>query len=126
MGGAITTAAITRVTTMRYEGQIFRPFSEANSYILQCTIGCSHNGCSFCGMYKDKRYRIRSLEEISQDIRMAKEQHGDLEKVFLCDGDAIAMESDQLLEILRRLYAAFPSFAMWGPMWGPKAPLVKA
>ena len=58
---------------MRYEGNIFRPFSEANSYLLQCTIGCSHNQCTFCGMYKDKKYRERSLEEIMEDIAMAKD-----------------------------------------------------
>lgn len=115
-----------RVITMRYEGQIFRPFSEANSFILQCTIGCSHNGCSFCGMYKDKRYRIRSLEEISQDIEMAKAHHGDLEKVFLCDGDAIAMESDLLLEILRRLYETFPSLRHVGSYVGPQSTLGKS
>ncbi len=53
---------------MRYEGQIYRPFSEANSYLLQCTIGCVHNRCTFCGMYKDRRYRIRSLSDIKADI----------------------------------------------------------
>ena len=59
---------------MRYEGQIYSPFSEANSYLLQCTFGCSHNQCTFCGMYKDKQYRLRSLEEIKDDIKMAKLQ----------------------------------------------------
>jgi len=111
---------------MRYEGQIFRPFSEAGSYILQCTIGCSHNGCSFCGMYKEKRYRVRSFEEICGDISMAKEHYGDLEKVFLCDGDAIAMETDLLLEILRRLYASFPSLRHVGSYVGPKSTLGKS
>jgi len=57
---------------LRYEGNIFRPFSEANSYLLQCTIGCSHNQCTFCGMYKDKKYRVRQLSEIMEDIKMAK------------------------------------------------------
>ncbi len=111
---------------MRYEGNIFRPFSEANSYLLQCTIGCSHNRCTFCGMYKDRKYRVRSLEEIRTDIRMARDHYGDLEKVFLCDGDAIAMETDLLLEILHELYAAFPSLRHVGTYVGPQSTLGKS
>lgn len=111
---------------MRYEGNIFRPFSEANSYLLQCTIGCSHNGCTFCGMYKDRTYRVRSLDEIREDIRMAKAHYGDLEKVFLCDGDAVAIETDVLLEILRTLYDTFPSLRHVGTYVGPKSVLRKS
>lgn len=111
---------------MRYEGQMFRPFSEANSYLLQCTIGCSHNQCTFCGMYKKKIYRIRPLDEIKEDIRMAKENFGDLEKVFLCDGDAIAMDMDPLLAILDCLYATFPSLRHVGAYVGAKSILDKS
>ena len=110
---------------MRYEGQIFRPFSEANSYLLQCTIGCSHNQCTFCGMYKDRKYRVRSLGEIKEDIRMAKAHYGDLEKVFLCDGDAVAIETDKLLEILNTLYQTFPSLRHVGTYVGPQSTLSK-
>ncbi len=110
---------------MRYEGNIFRPFSEANSYLLQCTIGCSHNKCTFCGMYKDKKYRVRSLDEIKTDIRMAKEYHRDVEKVFLCDGDAIAIDTDMLLEILHILYSTFPSLRHVGSYVGPQSTLAK-
>lgn len=110
---------------MRYEGQIFRPFSEANSYLLQCTIGCSHNQCTFCGMYKDRKYRVRGLEEIKADIRMAKTHYEDLEKVFLCDGDAVAIETTTLLEILRTLYDAFPSLRHVGTYVGPQSTLAK-
>jgi radical SAM superfamily enzyme YgiQ (UPF0313 family) len=110
---------------MRYEGNIFRPFSEANSYLLQCTIGCSHNQCTFCGMYKDKRFRIRSLEEIFTDIKMAKEEYGDVEKVFLCDGDAIAIDTDVLLQILSELYKTFPSLRHVGTYVGPQSTLQK-
>jgi radical SAM superfamily enzyme YgiQ (UPF0313 family) len=111
---------------MRYEGQIFRPFSEANSYLLQCTIGCSHNQCTFCGMYKDRKYRVRSLDEIKEDIRMAKAHYGDLEKVFLCDGDAVAIETDKLLEILNTLYQTFPSLRHVGTYVGPQSTLSKS
>ena len=111
---------------MRYEGNIFRPFSEAKSYLLQCTIGCSHNQCTFCGMYKDKKYRIRSLEEIKTDIAMAKNYYNDLEKVFLCDGDAIAIETDILLEILNELYRTFPSLRHVGSYVGPRSTLNKS
>ncbi len=111
---------------MRYEGRIFRPFSEANSYLLQCTIGCSHNQCTFCGMYKDRGYRVRSLAEIKEDIRMAKAHYGDLEKVFLCDGDAVAMETATLLEILSDLYRTFPSLRHVGTYVGPQSTLSKS
>lgn len=110
---------------MRYEGNIFRPFSEANSYLLQCTIGCSHNRCTFCGMYKDKKYRIRSLDEIKTDIKMAREHYGDVEKVFLCDGDAIAIETSILLEILDELYSSFPSLRHVGSYVGAGSTLKK-
>jgi radical SAM superfamily enzyme YgiQ (UPF0313 family) len=110
---------------MRYEGNIFRPFSEANSYLLQCTIGCSHNQCTFCGMYKDKKYRIRPVADILEDINMAKKEMGDCEKVFLMDGDAIAMPMDDLLKILNKLYDTFSSLRHVGTYVGPQSTLEK-
>lgn len=111
---------------MRYEGNIYRPFSEANSYLLQCTIGCSHNQCTFCGMYKDKKYRLRSLHEIKEDIKMAGEYHPKTEKVFLCDGDAIAIETEILLEILGELFHTFPLLRHVGTYVGPVSTLDKS
>lgn len=111
---------------MRYEGQIYRPFSEAKSYILQCTVGCSHNRCTFCGMYKDKKYRVRSLDEIKTDIGMAKQYYGDLKRVFLCDGDAISIDTPILLEILQILYETFPSLHGVGMYVGAKSTLSKS
>ncbi len=111
---------------MRYEGNIYRPFSEAKSYLLQCTIGCSHNRCTFCAMYKDKKYRIRSMAEIKADIKMAREHYGDVEKVFLCDGDAIAIDTDMLLEILDELYKSFPGLRHVGSYVGPQSTLDKS
>lgn len=110
---------------MRYEGNVFRPPSEARSYILQCTIGCTHNRCTFCSMYKDKKYRVRPLEEIKSVIRTAKLYFGNLNKVFLADGDALAMETAVLLEILDDLYKAFPGLNHVGIYASPDSILKK-
>ena len=110
---------------MRYEGNIFRPPSEARSYILQCTVGCSHNRCTFCAMYKDKKYRVRSLDEIKTDIRMAKLYYHDLEKVFLADGDALAMDISELLEVIAYLKQNFPSLRHIGIYASPDSILKK-
>lgn len=110
---------------MRYQGTIIRPFSEADSYLLQCTLGCSHNRCTFCGTYKDKPFAVRSLPEIKEDIQMARQALGDVRKVFLCDGDAIALPTDTLLEILKELYGAFASLRHVGTYVGPRSTLGK-
>jgi radical SAM superfamily enzyme YgiQ (UPF0313 family) len=77
-------------------------------------------------MYKDKKYRVRTQDEILEDIRMAREQYGDLEKVFLCDGDAIAMDTGVLLEIIGTLYRTFPSLRHVGSYVGPQSTLAKS
>lgn len=110
---------------MRYEGNVFRPPSEGRSYILQCTVGCSHNRCTFCAMYIDKKYHVRKMEDIKEDIRMASRHYGDLEKVFLADGDALAMDTADLLEILELLYKTFPSLKHVGIYASPDTILVK-
>lgn len=111
---------------MRYEGNIFRPINEAGSYILQCTVGCSHNRCTFCAMYKDKKYRVRSMAEIKEDIQMARGHYGDLQNIFLADGDAIAIETNQILEILSELYTTFPSLQTVACYAGPQSTLQKS
>jgi len=110
---------------MRYEGNVFRPPSEGRSYILQCTVGCSHNRCTFCAMYIDKKYHVRKMEDIKEDIRMASKYYGDLEKVFLADGDALAMDSADLIEILEILYKTFPSLKHVGIYASPESILDK-
>lgn len=110
---------------MRYEGTIYRPPGERHSYLLQVTVGCSHNACTFCGMYKDKVFHIRSMEDILEDIRMAKAYYGDLTRVFLCDGDAIEMPTEDLLRILGALYESFPSLNKVGIYAGPRSTLRK-
>ncbi|MGI6116998.1 MAG: radical SAM protein [Bilifractor sp.] len=95
---------------MQYEGIVYRPPSEARSFILQVTIGCAHNSCSFCTMYKDKKFRIRTMEEISADILEVHRNYGDcFRRIFLADGDALVLPTDSLLEILRMLRTLFPS-----------------
>ena len=94
---------------MRYEGQIYRPPSEANSLLIQATIGCPHNKCTFCSMYKDTKFRIRSVEDIKEDLTSARDYYGDMVySIFFPDGNTIAMKTDQLLEILNHTTALFP------------------
>lgn len=110
---------------MRYEGNIYRPPCEWRSYLLQATVGCSHNACTFCNMYKDKKFRVRSMDEILEDIAMAKEYYGDLRRVFLCDGDAIVIPTEDLLKILHTLYSTFPSLETVSTYAGPRSTLRK-
>jgi radical SAM superfamily enzyme YgiQ (UPF0313 family) len=94
---------------MRYEGKLYRPPSEARSYILQATIGCSHNLCVYCDMYRDKKFRVRDLTQTLEDIEAAAVAMGPrVEKVFVADGDALYMPLDHWLPILGALRAAFP------------------
>jgi radical SAM superfamily enzyme YgiQ (UPF0313 family) len=94
---------------MRYEGQVYRPPSEADSYILQATIGCSWNHCTYCDMYRSKPYRVRALEETLSDIRAARLAFGgDVEKVFVADGDALVMDLEHWEAILTATREAFP------------------
>ena len=94
---------------MRYEEPVFRPPSEADSYILQATIGCSWNACTYCDMYREKRYRVRELEETLADVRLAGSLHGDaIDKVFVADGDALGMDLTRWEAVLDACKAAFP------------------
>src|ERR1700733_4437348 len=94
---------------MRYEGKLYRPPSEADAYILQATIGCSWNHCTYCDMYRDKTFRVRPLADSLADLDdAAKRFGGDVDKVFVADGDALAMPMEVWLSILERTRALFP------------------
>lgn len=94
---------------MRYEGSIYRPPSEANSYILQATVGCSWNHCTYCDMYRDKQFRVRAQAETLEDIAMAARVYGErIDKVFVADGDALVMSLDEWEPILRQCRELFP------------------
>ncbi len=93
---------------LKYEGDVFRPPSEAKSLILQATIGCSHNRCTFCGMYKRKKFRVRKLEEVKKEIASISRLVPHTTRVFLADGNALAVPTDQLLQILQTLISSLP------------------
>ncbi|MBU1777900.1 MAG: radical SAM protein, partial [Gammaproteobacteria bacterium] len=91
-----------------YDQPLFRPPSEGDNLIIQATLGCSFNQCSFCAMYRSKQYVARPLAEVIADIRTAATDWPDAQRVFLADGDALALPTDHLLAILRELAASFP------------------
>ncbi|MGP1349689.1 MAG: radical SAM protein [Stomatobaculum sp.] len=95
---------------MRYEGDVYRPPSEARSLIIQVTIGCSHNRCTFCHMYADKQFRIRKKEEVMRDLDECRAMYGPyVQRVFFADGDALIVPTDTLLELLRYVHKNFPA-----------------
>ena len=113
---------------MRYDTDLlYRPPGEWKSYLLQVTMGCSHNKCTFCAMYKDKRFRVRPVEEVLEDIEMAKDHYGpELERVFLMDGDAIAIKTEDMLKILHKLHQTFPNLKKVTTYAGPRSTLSKS
>jgi len=93
---------------MHYEGYCIRPPSEANSILLQVTVGCSHNKCTFCGSYKEKRFRIKDDDTILTDILFASKYMRGAERVFLMDGDAVIIPQKRLMWILDRIKEHLP------------------
>lgn len=93
---------------MRYEGNIFRPPSEAYSLIVQVTIGCAHNDCTFCSMFKDKQFRVRAVSEVLEDLEDARESYANVGRIFLADGDSLVLNNDKLKVILNKINELFP------------------
>ncbi len=110
---------------MNYDMPLFRPPSEAFSLILQPTIGCSNNTCTFCGMYKMKKFRIKEWAEIEADIREASAYAGEVERIFLADGNALAMGTEMMVSLLGRLYETFPGLKRVTSYAGPRDLLEK-
>ena len=88
---------------MQYYGNVFRPPSEARSLIIQATVGCAHNKCSFCYMYKDDNFIIRPLEDIKKDLIEMSQYGSYWRRIFLADGDALVLKTSDLLEILKTI-----------------------
>ena len=93
---------------MDYVGRIYRPPSEANSMLLQVTIGCSHNRCTYCDMYRDKSFSAKPWLGIEADLREAARLGPGFDKVFLCDGDALILSTRRLLQILEGVRRHLP------------------
>lgn len=110
---------------MRYEGDIYRPPSEARSYLLQVTMGCTHNQCTFCSMYREKPFRVRDIEEVIEDLHMARRYYPHIRRVFLCDGDALCLSNEKLLYIMAKVYEILPEVERISLYGAPKDVLNK-
>ena len=94
---------------MRYEGPIYRPPSEADSLLIQATVGCPHNRCTFCLVYKEIKFRVRPTKDIREDLEAARRVYGQgVETVFFPAGNTIAMPTQALAEICRYSHTLFP------------------
>ncbi|WP_026970413.1 B12-binding domain-containing radical SAM protein [Aliagarivorans marinus] len=93
---------------MRYEGKIYRPWTEAESVLIQVTLGCSINTCTFCNMFRDKRFKIRDLDDVFQDIEGLRQRYHRVESIFLIDGNVMAARTDYLVKVLNKITATFP------------------
>lgn len=99
---------------MRYVGPVYRPPSEADSLLLQVTLGCSHNACTYCAMYRGKTFQARPLADVLADVEEARRLAPDTRRVFLMDGDAMTLSTARLVPVLEALNAAFPALQRVG------------
>jgi radical SAM superfamily enzyme YgiQ (UPF0313 family) len=112
---------------MYNEQVIVRPPSEANSFLLPVTLGCSHNKCTFCGTYTGIKFRIRPLEDIKQDIdKVAEHYNWSVRRVFLENGDALICPQRRLVEVLKYLNQKFPRLDKIGTYATPQSALIKS
>ncbi len=110
----------------RYIEPLFRPPSEARSLIFQITVGCSQNSCTFCGMYKRKKFRIRPVEEIIGEIAAIPKRYiPTIDRVFIADGDALVYPFDGLVTLLDALASAFPRLTRIGSYASPNSLMTK-
>jgi radical SAM superfamily enzyme YgiQ (UPF0313 family) len=93
---------------MNYTGPVFRPPFEANSLLLQVTVGCSHNACTFCTMYRDTCFQVAPMEQIEQDLQEAKKLYGSVRRIFLVNADPFVLSADRLKAIALKINEVFP------------------
>ncbi len=111
---------------IQYQGSVYRPPSEGNSLILQATLGCSWNRCTFCAMYRDKQFRVRKLEELYKEIDWYEDQFPPPKKVFLADGDALMAKASFLGDLCDRLYDTWPELKRISCYASPQALAVRS
>lgn len=93
---------------LNYDMPLYRPPSEARSLIVQVTLGCSYNECTFCSMYKSKQFQVRPLDQIKKDFIHARQMYPYVRRIFLADGDALVLSTEKLVEILDFINDLFP------------------
>jgi len=95
---------------LQYDQPVYRPPSEAQSFIVQVVLGCPHNRCAFCDMYRTKKFRVRDQADILADLEHVAREYGpDIKSIFLADGNAIVVPTPRLAEICARAHACFPN-----------------
>lgn len=113
------------MTVYKYDYPLYRPPSEAYSLIIQATLGCSQNKCTFCSMYKSKKFTIKPLEQIKKEIDFFRRYVKKAERIFLADGDALIMPMKILKEIFIYINEKFPEAERISLYGSPKSILLK-
>jgi len=111
---------------MHYEGAIYRPPSEAYSLIIQVTVGCTHNKCTFCSMYKADKFKVKPLEIVLADLQEARQRYRNVDRIFFADGDALCLSTDKLTYLLETTTATFPECTRIGANGRPGQILSKS
>ena len=93
---------------MNYTGPVYRPPYEANTLLLQVTVGCAHNKCTFCTMYRDVKFSVDKMDQVERDLQEAQEKYGSVKRVFLVNGDAFVLSGRRLKAIAEMIHKYLP------------------
>ena len=93
---------------MKYTGPVYRPPYEANTLLLQVTVGCAHNKCTFCTMYRDVKFSIEKIDQVEKDLQEAQQLHSNVKRIFLVNGDAFVLSARRLKEIAEKVHHYLP------------------
>lgn len=93
---------------MKFEGTTYRPPVEENSMLLQVTVGCAHNQCTYCNMYDDVKFRVINPNQIEKDLQEARNIYQNVERIFLVNGDAFVLSANRLKNISDLIKKYFP------------------